>query len=126
MNEKREKLASSGCFRLSQLDLFKSERLREDGITRAIENAERKSDNWMEKAVQFVVRFPKDRFMTEDVRVWSHENGLPIPPSARSWGAVIRAAEKLGVVRRVGYGSVSNPKAHRTPASVWTKENNKD
>ena len=107
---------------MSQLDFFKSEQLREYGITRAIENAGRKSDNWRDHALQFVVRFPKERFMTEEVRVWAHENGLPIPPSARAWGAVIRAAEKLGLVRRVGYGSVSNPKAHRTPASVWMKK----
>ena len=110
--------------RLTQLDLFESERLRDDGITRAVENAERKNENWTENAVQFIVLFPKNQFMTEEVRTWAHKNGLPDPPHARAWGAVINEAKKRGLVNHIGFRNVSNPKAHRTPASVWIKTNN--
>ncbi len=95
---------------------------REIGIKRAIDNAEKKNILWKEYALEFVKEYPSIKFMVEDVRVWAYKNGLPKPPHGRAWGAVIREAVKDGTVRHCGFSNVKNPKAHRTPASVWIKE----
>lgn len=97
------------------------ELLRDSGIATAIENADDKIENWSEMAYACLLSYPGKEFLTEDVRRWSHENGLPIPPSARAWGAVIVRAKREGVIKFLGYRSVTNPKAHMTPASYWRK-----
>jgi len=56
--------------------------------------------------------------MTEDVRI-SSEGIIEIPPSNRAWGGVIVRAVKSGLIKRIGFQNVNNPKAHKTPATLW-------
>jgi len=56
--------------------------------------------------------------MTEDVREAATEE-IPQPPSNRAWGAIIRMAASSNIIKRKGYRAVKNPKAHRTPATLW-------
>ena len=95
--------------------------LRDRGIEKAVTNAESKHPNWKKKALEYLLSYPENRFMTEQVREWAHDHGLPKPPHARAWGAVIVAAKKLGYIEFIRYESVVNPKAHMTPASVWRR-----
>ena len=88
-----------------------------ESISRAVSN----SSNWNDSALDMVSFFPYDKFQTEDVRNWAYGAGLPQPKSHRSWGSVILNAQKLGMIKHVGYEKVSNRLAHRTPASVWVK-----
>ena len=104
-----------------QLNIFEAKKLKEEGMQRAVDNAELHAPNWKEQALEYVRNFPQQRFQTEDVRVWAYEKGLERPPHDRAWGAVIAAARKQGIVKHDGYESVSNPAAHSTPASVWVK-----
>ncbi len=104
------------------LDKKLSEANREAGIEQAIENANKKDTTWGEKALEYLRICPYETFMVEEVRVWAYTRGLSIPPHGRTWGSVIRKAAKKGIVKHVGFDSVSNPKAHRTPASVWRKK----
>ena len=94
--------------------------LRDKGIKQAIDNADDTHEKWSEKAYKFLTDYIRSHheFMTEDVRVAS-EKKIPIPPSNRAWGGIILRASKAGLITRVGFSSVKNVKAHRTPATVW-------
>ena len=94
--------------------------LRDKGIKQAIDNADDTHERWSEKAYKFLTNWIKTQyeFMTEDVRLAS-EKTVPIPPSNRAWGGVVVRASRAGLISRVGFSSVKNVKAHRTPATVW-------
>lgn len=93
--------------------------LRDQGMKTAADNA---GYIWQLKALEFVRRFPRSEFMAEEVREFAYAAGLSEPPNERAWGAVIATAKRAGLIRFARFASVSNPKAHRTPASVWIKE----
>lgn len=103
-----------------QLDIFKSAKNRDKGIKKAIDSAEELNEGWSEMAFNFLRNYIKNNpaFMVENVRKAS-EGKVPNPPSERAWGGIIVRAKKHGLIRRIGYQQVSNPKAHCTPASVW-------
>ena len=103
------------------LDAQQSTQNRDEGIKRAADNAEMNEHGWQEQALMFLMKFPEKRFQAEDVRSWAYSQGLTTPPNDRAWGAVIRKAKNQGCIRHVGYDAVSNPNAHRTPASVWER-----
>lgn len=108
---------------LNFLDRSESEKLRNDGIRRAVDHADQRKPLWRLRALNFLKRYPKDRFMAEDLREWSYSAGLETPPSCRAWGWVIKEAQRQGLIDHAGYQLVKNPLAHRTPASVWIKVN---
>jgi len=95
------------------------DKLRDAGMQQAVDNAESKHPSWGDRALSLLVKYPKDEFMAEQVREFAKSRGLPDPPSKRAWGAVIVKAKKMGIIEHMRYDRVSNPKAHRTPASVW-------
>ena len=95
--------------------------LRDDGMDLAISNADQHVPRWKEAAMSFIGRFPKQEFMTEDLREFAYKHGLEQPPSERAWGMVMAQASKEGIVKHIGYRLVKNPNAHRTPAGVWRK-----
>ena len=99
--------------------LLLSDFLKNQGMKRASDHAERHYPDWKERALDYLKRFPWSRFMAEDVRTWAYQNGLPEAPSGRAWGAVIVRARKLGLIKFDGHQNVSNPRAHSTPAAVW-------
>jgi hypothetical protein len=103
-----------------QLDLFKGSKLRDLGIDQSFENAENKCEKWGSLAYSFLLQYIKenDTFMAEDVRVAS-QSIVPDPPSKRAWGAIFVMAKKNKIIKSIGFGNVKNPKAHRTPATLW-------
>lgn len=107
-----------------QLDIFieEGERLRDQGMERAIRNA---GEIWSLKAMDKLREFIKENqgeFMCEDIRAQAAmDESFPFPPSNRSWGSILKQAEKEGLIKNLGYGITKNPKSHRTPASVWIK-----
>lgn len=109
-----------------QLNIFSGESLKEKGMRQALQHADKVEHRWSEKAYQVLLDFlshlPEDRkFMTEQFRKYAYENGLPAPPSERAHGSVIRRAAIEGKIIRVGFGQVTNPKAHCANSSVWRK-----
>lgn len=104
------------------LDKRLSEENRDEGMQRAIDNADKKIQLWSDQAFDYLMRYNNtEPFLTEELRLWAYETGLPYPPTCRAWGLVMRRAANLGVIIHDGYRNVSNPKAHSTPASVWVK-----
>lgn len=93
--------------------------LRDLGIKKAIYNAN-ENYNWSELAYKFLVLYTKSNkeFMAEQVRRASI-GIVPLPPSNRAWGAIFVQASKSKIIKRIGYKEVTNPKAHRTPATLW-------
>lgn len=91
----------------------------------AIDHAERERAGWMATAYQILEGYAKDSeraFLCEDVRTFATGFlSLPEPPSHRSWGALMVKAQKAGLIRHAGYARTNNPKAHKTPASLWIK-----
>jgi|TARA_B100001964_G_C14031867_1_gene508649 hypothetical protein len=104
-----------------ELNRKKSMRNRDIGIKQSLDNANEKEPFWSEEALEYLKRYPHVSFMAEQVRVWAYANGLRLPPHNRAWGGVINKASKAGLIIHSGYSNVTNPKAHSTPASVWTK-----
>jgi hypothetical protein len=104
----------------NQLDLFKGNELRDYGIKRSFENAENKHLNWGGVAYSFLLKYIIDHkeFLAEDVRIAS-EDIVPEPPSLRAWGSIFVMAKKNKIIKSIGYREVKNPKAHRTPATLW-------
>ena len=103
------------------LDQERGDWLRDKGIQKAVDHAEQRVPSWKEKALTLLKEYPQERFMAEEVREWAKSRGLEDPPSKRAWGGVIVKAQKTGLIFHVGYGKVKNPKAHRTPASIWRR-----
>lgn len=97
--------------------------LRDIGISTAVTAADSQNPLWQHRAMDSLIEFlktNKQEFMTEDFRNWAEkEQGLPVPPSGRAYGAVMTSAFKNKLINHNGYGRTSNPLAHRTPASVW-------
>jgi hypothetical protein len=102
---------------MKKLDLIKGNELRDLGINQSLENA---GEKWGAIAYSFLLKYTKENktFMAEDVRVAS-EGFVPEPPSKRAWGAIFVMAKKNKIITSVGFSNVKNPKAHRTPATLW-------
>ena len=96
------------------------EQLRDQGIERAVTHADKEIPNWQETAFRFLRHYIKTHkeFLAEDVRETSTFE-VPEPPSNRAWGAVMVRAVKEGLIEKNGYKKVSNPLAHKTPATLW-------
>ena len=106
---------------MTELNQARSEANRDAGIAHAVGAAEIKNPNWSRIAMGYISKFPLSEFMTEELRVWAHAEGLERPPNSRAWGGVIHRAVSKKIIRRVGFRNVRNPKAHSTVASVWRK-----
>lgn len=92
-----------------------------DGMARAAEHADAVDEGWSDRAYSALREYAlkNDEFMTEDVRVWAHRNGLPTPPDGRAWGAVTLRAVKANLVVCDRYRKTRIPPAHATPRPVW-------
>lgn len=103
-----------------QLDSLSGEELRDIGINQSLNNANKQTKNWSDKAFQYLLDYieTNKEFMAEDVRIAS-EGIVEIPPSARAWGGIFVKAVKLKIIKRKGFKNVKNAKAHSTPATLW-------
>jgi hypothetical protein len=102
--------------------------LRDQGIAMSIDSANAQNPLWQYRALEALQTFIKthrQQFMTEDFRRWAETKGnLPSPPTGRAYGAVMTTAFKQHIINHNGYGPTTNPKSHRTPASIWIVNEN--
>lgn len=89
-------------------------------MQRAEDHANKVHPDWSAKAYDFLLGYAEinSEFMAEDVRL-AGQGLVPEPPSKRAWGSVIRRAAVNGIIRRLGFRSVKNAKAHSAPCGVW-------
>jgi len=107
----------------AQLD-FTAPQLADAGIMTARRNADWASPGWNDVAYYYLKKFLLDHyepFLGEDVRNFAEASGFEIPPSKRAWGGVIRAGQRNGLIRFVGYGVTQNPTAHCSRATRWVR-----
>lgn len=111
----------------SQLSFFEIQKpkptgevLRNKGIARAVEHADKVNEDWQKNALDFLYLYARDhdRFSGEMVRVES-KRIVPDPPSLRAWGAVLLQGSRRGWIRQVGFVHVKNEKAHMANAALW-------
>lgn len=93
------------------------------GAQLAADHADRVTGgNWTADAWDFFIGWAKAQqgktFQGEEAR--QAANGLlPEPPEPRAWGAIVMRAAKAGLIVRVGYAPVKDPRSHHSPKSVW-------
>lgn len=109
------------------MDLFdhqpSAQQLADEGMKRAADHADavQPEPKWTDQAYAFFLRYAEKNtlFMTEDVRVWSYQNGLPHPPDGRAWGHVTVRAKKERIIQTDHYQKTKYPPAHATPREVF-------
>lgn len=100
--------------------------LRDDGMRRAEAHANAVVHEWTEGALGYFREFAAIigadvEFMTEDVRQFAVDKGFVDAPDARTWGVTATKAQKLGIVRKVRYGTANRPSSHRAPRNVYVR-----
>lgn len=112
-----------------QLSIFPSptgSQLKAAGMKKAVVHADQVVDGWSAQAYSFLVdfiRIHEGEFMAEDVREKSR-GIVPVPPTTRAWGSIIRSAAMSGLIRKVRITTVKNPTAHSANAAVWQRTTN--
>jgi hypothetical protein len=104
---------------------FSGEELRDAGIALSKETADKKQGGWSERTYELFLEYleiKKGGFLGEDFRGWASKRGNPEPPSLRAYGHVLVRAAKEGLIYKIGYERTSNPKAHKTPSTLWIKK----
>ena len=93
---------------------------RDKGIAQAVNHAVSKCPEWSLKAKTFLGDYMKTHkeFMAEDV-ILASTGVVPAPPDPRAWGGAFASAARSGILERIGYAPIKNPKAHCRPAPVW-------
>ncbi|HHT9135848.1 MAG TPA: hypothetical protein ACFYEK_01245 [Candidatus Wunengus sp. YC60] len=95
--------------------------LRDKGIKKAVDHANKEVDKWSDKAYLMLLEYLKTspgQFMTEQFRAWC-DGRLEEPPHLRAFGGIIAKAAKKKLIKKAGHGTVINPNAHCCFASVW-------
>lgn len=106
----------------SAADVAKGNKLRDKGIKRAADHADKVEENWQDQAYRIFSEYASghNTFATEEVREFAHRlKGLADPPDARAWGAVARRAVVQGLISHDHFAESRNPKKHRCPLRVW-------
>lgn len=113
----------------AQLDIDFSAAMeaRDLGIQRSVDHANSVESEWSGQALgllrAFVARLaPDETFLTEQFRAWAHAlpQGLPQPPDARAFGAVIqRAAKKHRIIERAGAAPAAS--SHCSLKPTWKR-----
>jgi len=111
-----------------QLDLISPEVsvsrvLRDVGMQRAADHADRVEEGWSDRAHGFLVDYVAANrgraFMAEDIRASAESEGLPPPPDNRAWGSVVSRAVRASIIKRMGYGAQKSVTCHCSPKSIW-------
>jgi hypothetical protein len=110
------------------MDLIaEGERLKEEGLQRALDHAERVVPEWKERCwslfLEWLDRMPTGhRFLLEEFRLnVEAQNKIERPPSNRAYGFLSVKAAKAKLIFQCGTGKVLNPLAHKANAARWEK-----
>lgn len=99
-------------------------KLRDDGIKRASDHADKVSLSWTDRAHGFLLEYIAGakvgtQFQCEDVRKFAEGRGFATPPDKRAWGGVMLRGSRASVIRKIGWAPASDPKVHCNPVSLW-------
>ncbi len=102
-------------------EIRQGELLRDEGMARATEKAERETLWWKARAYALLREYALKHatFASEDVINWGVKTHFPNPPEARAWGSIVRKAVLAGMLLPAGYVKSKNARAHRRPVQLW-------
>jgi hypothetical protein len=110
---------------LRQIQRDEGERLKNEGMQRALFSADRKDPGWPDRAFEQLKKYLEfhgyKEFKSEDMRQWAYKRGLPRPPDERAWGSVIARANKQGIIRFIRHTTYDQPHCHKGYTSLWQK-----
>lgn len=96
------------------------ERLRDQGIDRAVDHADRAQPNWADVAFAYVCKHARGCFTAEDIRLEAEANGVPSPAHERAWGGVMVRVRIQGIaIPTDRFRSAKDSKSHRAPKRIW-------
>lgn len=95
--------------------------LRDRGIERAVDHADREIPSWSDVALEYVRQYARNHgeFLSEEPRQYAESRGLPDPPDKRAWGAVMLRAARAGYIRKIGYAQANDPRVHGSINTLW-------
>jgi hypothetical protein len=99
-----------------------AEKRRDTGMALAVDKADRDQPMWSDTALLALEKYclvhPDRKFLGEDVREWAEGMGIvSAPDNGRAWGAVIRKAASLKIIRKVGYAPSRS--SNLSPKCLW-------
>ena len=106
------------------MDLVDLIQVRDAEIGRAVDHANREIPRWSDLAyvaLQAFLRIHAGTFIAPAVRQWAETRGVPVPPSNRAWGGVIRRARRAGLIVRDGYCDYGDGSMHLQTVTVWRR-----
>jgi len=102
------------------LDLDQARARGHSAAKRAGDRADRLNAQWTRTALQAVKTFAivhGREFLAEDMREWSHANGVDDPPDQRAWGIVLRLAKREGFIVSAGFAAARS--SNGSPKVLW-------
>jgi hypothetical protein len=97
-----------------QLGLFAAEM--------SAKHADKVHDDWTLDAYNYFVTFSNENnrpFLTEEVRAYAEEQGLPAPPDGRAWGHIAKSCDRNKVIKSIGYSAAKS--SNGSPKVLWRK-----
>jgi len=99
---------------------FTGDELRDEGIAKCEQHANAVDANWSDKAFEFLKEYITNvnEFKCENVR-FASAGIIPEAINKRVWGAIILRASRLGLIRKISTGPVTDPGSHCANAGTW-------
>jgi hypothetical protein len=97
-----------------------AEEAAQAGMTQAVDHADRVLQQWSMSALAHLVYYARQinhPFLVEDAREWAEKLGLPVPPTKRAWGAVVRRASRGRHIAKVGHANARS--SNNSPKCLW-------
>jgi hypothetical protein len=97
---------------------------RDDGIHRAVSHADQVTPGWSDQAFQISAMYLSglnagSETTSEAIRLHAERAGLSDPPDTRAWGAVLLRLAKANKIKKLGWTTAQDPKAHCRPITLW-------
>lgn len=107
----------------SQLSIDFARAARDEGISRAVDRAERAVAGWSDLAFEFIKLYAQQHrgqtFIGREIVLAAKAWGLVDPPDDRAWGGPMQRASRAGVIRKTGR-TAPDPNRHCNPVPLWT------
>jgi hypothetical protein len=91
-----------------------------EGIARSLDAAERRDEEWPERALGFIHRYALSHaeFTVEEMTAEAGRLGYGSPADDRAWGSIVRRAAIRGFIRNT-HTTRPRVKGHGSPGPVW-------
>lgn len=106
------------------LGLERGRELRDDGIKRATDHADRVNAAWLNRAYAIAVELVAKKaepFFTYELVRGLKRHGIETPPDGRAWAGVTTRLARAGLIRSLGIFPCTDPDQHMAPKTKWER-----